>query len=65
MVIIAIPADKVVSVVKETANKDVKGILIISSGFKEAENEMGKLLQSKLSEIAKEYDVKIIGPNTF
>ncbi|MBO8182210.1 MAG: acetate--CoA ligase family protein [Archaeoglobus sp.] len=63
LAIVAVPADKVIEVVKDCIGR-VKGVLIISSGFKEAD-ERGKVLQNELAKIAQENEIKIIGPNTF
>lgn len=65
LVIVAIPANKVISAVEEAVNKGVNGILIISSGFREAEYGEGALLQDKLTRISKSAGIRIIGPNTF
>ncbi len=64
LAIVSLPAEKVLSAVEEAVKK-VKGIVIISSGFSEAEYEEGKIMQKKLSEIAERSNVRIIGPNTF
>jgi acyl-CoA synthetase (NDP forming) len=65
VVIVALPADKVLSAVNEAAELGVKGAVIITSGFKEAEYEEGKVLENKLREIAEKKSLRIIGPNTF
>ena len=63
LAIVAVPANRVLEVVKDCAGR-VKGVLIISSGFKEAD-EQGKALQNELTRIAHESGMRIIGPNTF
>ncbi|MET1124833.1 MAG: acetate--CoA ligase family protein [Archaeoglobaceae archaeon] len=63
--VIAVPAEKVLEVVRECAKKGVKGAIVISSGFREAEDERGKVLQEELRRIAKEEGIRIIGPNVF
>ncbi len=40
----------------------IKGIIIISAGFKEIGPE-GKALEDKIQEIKKKYGLRIIGPN--
>ncbi len=65
LAVIALPAEKVLQAVEQAVAKGVKGVLIISSGFREAEYEEGKVMQEKLAEIARKNDVVIIGPNTF
>jgi len=65
LTVIAVPRDKVISSVKESVGKGVKGIVIISSGFKEADDQEGPLLQSDLTKICTEPGVRIFGPNIF
>ncbi len=65
LAVIAVPANKVLEVALEAVEKGVKGLLVISSGFKEAEYEDGKIMQNKLSELAEMKGVRIIGPNSF
>ncbi|WP_456468874.1 CoA-binding protein, partial [Archaeoglobus sp.] len=65
LAIITLPADKVLNAVNEAAEIGVKGAVIITSGFKEAEYEEGKVLENKLKEIAEKKGLRIIGPNTF
>lgn len=62
LAIIAVPAKIVPVVVEECGIKGVKGLVIISAGFKEI-GEEGAALQNKIGEIAKKYGMRIIGPN--
>ncbi len=62
LAIIATPAKTVPEVVEECGKAGVKGIIIISAGFKETGAE-GKALEDKILEIKKKYDLRIIGPN--
>ncbi|MHA1237731.1 MAG: acetate--CoA ligase family protein [Candidatus Odinarchaeia archaeon] len=62
LVEIVIPAEHVPEVVKEAAEKKVKGIIIISSGFAEVGNVN---LQNEVVKIAKENNIRVIGPNCF
>ena len=64
LAIVAVPAEKVVSAVKDASSK-VKNFVIISSGFREAEYREGEILQNELTEIVKNKNIRIIGPNTF
>ncbi len=54
--------DVVPSVLEECGKKKLKGVIIITAGFKEV-NEEGATLERKLGEIAKQYNLRIIGPN--
>jgi len=49
-------------VLEECGKKKIKGVIIITAGFKEVDEE-GKKLEQKLKDIAKQYQLKIIGPN--
>jgi acyl-CoA synthetase (NDP forming) len=61
-VIVAVPAPHVIGVVEQAVAKSAKAVLILSSGFAEA-GEQGVAWQVKLSEIAWQTGVRIIGPN--
>jgi acyl-CoA synthetase (NDP forming) len=65
LTVVAVPRDKVVPAVKESVDKGAKGIVIISSGFKEAEDSEGFVLQKTLTNICRESGVRIFGPNIF
>jgi len=65
LTVIAVPRDKVIPAVKESVSKGAKGIVIISSGFREADDPRGSLLQNELTKICKETGVRIFGPNIF
>jgi len=65
LAIIAIPRHIVPEVVKECADKGVKGIVLITAGFKEAEDQIGPKLEREIAVITNQYGIKVIGPNTF
>ncbi len=60
--VVAIPASGVPQVVKEAGEKKVPLVIIISSGFREAGNA-GRLLEKEVLAIARQYGVRIMGPN--
>ncbi len=62
LVIIATPASIVHNIVKECIQKKVGGIIIISAGFAEI-NEEGKKLQEKIVEDLRKAKIPLIGPN--
>ncbi len=62
LAIIATPAKTVPEIVEECGKTEIKGIIIISAGFKEAGLE-GRALEDKIIAIGKAYDMRIIGPN--
>ena len=64
LAMVVIPAEFVLPAVEECIAKGVKGIVLISSGFREVGTKTGAGLQTKLKKMADEAGVKIIGPNT-
>ncbi len=62
LVVIAVPAKIVPSVLEESAKLDIKAAIIISAGFRETGPE-GARLESQLREIIKEHGIRVIGPN--
>ena len=62
LAVIATPAKTVPDVVEQCGKAGVKGVIIISAGFKEIGSE-GKALEDKILEIKKKYSLRIIGPN--
>ena len=63
--IIVLPAEQVPKTIRECKEKGVKGIVLITAGFKEIEDRRGESLQKEITELANRFDIKIIGPNTF
>ncbi|MDW8118561.1 MAG: acetate--CoA ligase family protein, partial [Archaeoglobaceae archaeon] len=61
--IIAVPSKNALQVVEESAEKGVKGIVVISGGFAEGW-ERGKELEEEIVRIARSKGISIIGPNT-
>jgi 4-hydroxybutyryl-CoA synthetase (ADP-forming) len=49
-------------VLEECGKKKVKGVIIITAGFKEVDEE-GAKLEQRLKDIAKKYKIEVIGPN--
>jgi len=49
-------------VLEECGKKKVKGVIIITAGFKEVDEE-GAKLEQRLKDIAKKYKIQVIGPN--
>ncbi|MDW8022612.1 MAG: bifunctional acetate--CoA ligase family protein/GNAT family N-acetyltransferase [Nitrososphaerota archaeon] len=62
LAVIATPAKTVPDVVEQCGKAGIKGLIIISAGFKEVGPE-GKALEDKILEIKQKYDLRIIGPN--
>lgn len=59
--IVAVPAKFVLDVIADSAKK-IKNFVIISAGFGET-NEEGKKREAALAELAKLFDLNILGPN--
>ena len=49
-------------VLEECGKKKIQGAIVITAGFKEVDEE-GKKLEEQLKEIAKKYNLQVIGPN--
>jgi acetyl coenzyme A synthetase (ADP forming)-like protein len=62
LAIIAIPAVQVLGVVDECGQKKVKGIIVISDGFRE-KGEQGAALEREMVDLAFGYGMRIVGPN--
>ncbi len=62
LAVIIIPARFVPQAVQECGEKGVKGAIIITGGFAEADDE-GEKLQQQVVEAAQKFGVRIIGPN--
>jgi acetyl coenzyme A synthetase (ADP forming)-like protein len=63
LAIIIVPSFKVPEVMLDCAEKRVKGVVICSSGFREA-GEAGKKLEDEVVAIAKKAGIRVVGPNT-
>lgn len=62
LVIIVTPSRVVPEVLKQCGEKSIKMAIIISAGFKETGPE-GENLENKLTEIIKQYQMNVLGPN--
>lgn len=60
--VIAVPARIVPSVVEDSGKKGLKGLIVISAGFKETGGE-GAKLEREITEVCRRYDVRLLGPN--
>lgn len=61
--IIAVPARIVPEVMEQCAEKKVRGVVIVSSGFSE-EGEIGAKYEKRVLEIARKSGIRVFGPNT-
>jgi acetate---CoA ligase (ADP-forming) len=62
IVVIVVPTVVVPIVLEEAGKKGVKGAIVITAGFKEVGGN-GVELENQLKEIARKYDISLIGPN--
>lgn len=60
LAVIAVPNIIVPKVLEECGEKNIRGAVIITAGFSEVGNYE---LENKIREIAKNYGIRIIGPN--
>lgn len=63
LAVISTSREVVPGVVKECLDKGVKGIIIITQGFADAD-DWGKKAQREIARLAKNAGVRVIGPNT-
>ena len=62
LAVIITPAETVPDLVEECGKAGIKAIIIISAGFKEIGAE-GQAREDKIADIARKYNIRIIGPN--
>jgi acetate---CoA ligase (ADP-forming) len=60
--LIVVPAAMVPAVTEECGKKGVKGLIIISAGFKEVGQD-GATLERQVTSIAQKYSMRMVGPN--
>lgn len=62
LAIIAVRADIVPDIISQCGKKHIPNVIVISSGFKET-GASGRELEDQISKIAKENNIKLLGPN--
>ncbi|MFH1422020.1 MAG: acetate--CoA ligase family protein [Planctomycetota bacterium] len=62
LAVIVVPRDAVKSVVEECIKKGVKGIILITAGYRET-GEEGKKLEEELTESVRKAGIRLVGPN--
>jgi acyl-CoA synthetase (NDP forming) len=62
--IITTPRELVPQLVRACAGRDIKGVIIVTQGFLEADDHLGKDLQHQLDQIVRETGIRILGPNS-
>ena len=64
LAVVVVPSDFVAPTLEQCGAKGVKGVVVISSGFKEIGGE-GIAKEAELVEIVRKYNMRMIGPNCF
>jgi acetyltransferase len=62
LAVIVIPPEAVLPVVEECGKKGVRGLVVITAGFKEVGGP-GKELERQLLELVRHYNMRMVGPN--
>ena len=62
MAVIVVPRDHVIPVVQDCADHGVKGVVVISAGFKEMGGD-GVALEAELLELIRRSGMRMVGPN--
>ena len=65
LAIVVVPAKRVPAVFVECVNKGIKGIVLITAGFKEIDDPAGGDLHEEIAGVANASQIPVIGPNTF
>ncbi len=63
LAVITVPRQNVLKVFQECIARRVKGVVIITQGFADAD-ETGKTMQEEITRLAKDSGVRVVGPNT-
>jgi acetyl coenzyme A synthetase (ADP forming)-like protein len=62
LAVIIVPAEIVPEVLEQAGQRQVKGAIVISAGFKESRGR-GVELEDHLKEVAEKYGIRLVGPN--
>jgi len=65
LAVIVVPAHMVPEALHACGGKGVQGVVLITAGFREIEDPGGIIREEEAREIAAQYNLPIIGPNTF
>tara|TARA_R110002074_G_scaffold57232_1_gene140867 strand:- start:47437 stop:50118 length:2682 start_codon:yes stop_codon:yes gene_type:complete len=63
LAVIVSPAVTVPKLIAELGKRGSRSVIVISAGFSEGNNEQGKLLEDKMLNNARRYNMRIVGPN--
>lgn len=62
LVVVAVPAPRVIEVVREAAQLGVKGAVVLSAGFREV-GAPGRVMEAELVAVARDAGMRLLGPN--
>jgi len=62
LAVVVVPKEHVLSVARECGEKGVRGLVVISAGFKEVGPE-GAAREAELMEVVRSYGMRLVGPN--
>jgi len=62
LAVVAVPARIVPRVVEQAGRRGVRGVVVLSAGFREVGGE-GAVLERRLVEVVREYGMRMVGPN--
>ncbi|UCF84550.1 MAG: CoA-binding protein [Desulfobacteraceae bacterium] len=65
LAVVTVPARLVPGIFEEGIKKNIKGIVLITAGFKEIDDPHGAELQNMLADLVHRAGIPVIGPNTF
>jgi acyl-CoA synthetase (NDP forming) len=63
--VLVLPAPLVPEQIQMCARRSVRGVILISAGFREIEDPAGGRLEEEVARLATEAGIPVIGPNTF
>ena len=62
LAVVATPATTIPAIVESCGERGIQTMLILSAGFRET-GEVGRRLEDKVMHLARQYDIRIMGPN--
>lgn len=65
LAIVVLPSTMVPAIFEECIAKGVRGIVLITAGFREIEDPQGSVIHERIATIVNSARVPVIGPNTF
>ncbi len=65
LAVIVVPAGRVEKVLQQCRLKGVRGVVLITAGFREIDDPQGEKMQARLAETATRAGIPVVGPNTF